>query len=168
MRTTVVTVLLAASLFGIDTASATRLAEVSIDQLTRNASVILEGDVTAVRSEWNADRTRITTAVSIRVGQYHKGNLGRDVIEIRLAGGTVDDITMAVIGQPSFERDERVFLFLKPNFEQRDVPVVGTAAGKMRMTTDASGADILLTPTQTFEKNDVVREIRSVLRPIGQ
>jgi hypothetical protein len=168
MRTVVLTGVLALSLWRVDIASATRRVDISIDQLTRGASVIFEGEVTDVRGEWNADRTRITTTVSIRVDQYHKGNLGRDVVEIRLAGGSVDDITMAVIGQPSFERDERVFLFLKPNFERRDTPVAGDSAGKLRVATDANGADILLGPTQTFEKSDVVREIRSVLRPIGQ
>lgn len=168
MRSTVPAIFLALSLSSFEAAFATRFVDVSVDQLTRNASVIFEGEVTAVRGEWNANRTRIYTTVSIRVDAYHKGDLGREVVDLRCAGGTVGDITMAIVGQPSFEPDERVFVFLRPNFEQRDVPVVGDAAGKLRMVTDATGADILLGPTQTFEKSDVVREIRSVLRPIGQ
>lgn len=168
MRAVVLLALVGFSLVRFDAAFAARYADVSVDQLTRNAAVIFEGEVASVRSEWNADRTRIYTTVTIRVGQFHKGNLARDVVDVRFAGGTVGEITMAIVGQPSFVADERVFLFLKPNFEQRDTPIVGDEIGKLRVTTDANGADILLGPTATFEKDDVVREIRSVLRPIGQ
>jgi hypothetical protein len=168
MRAVYLATALALSLAGVDASRATRYVDVSIDQLTRHASVIFEGEVTDVRSDWNADRTRIYTTVTVRVDQYHKGDLGRGVVDVRLAGGSVGDITMAVMGQPTFARNERVFLFLRPNFDVRDTPIVGDAAGKMRVATDASGADILLGPAATFEKDDVVREIRSVLRPIGQ
>jgi hypothetical protein len=167
MRAFALAVLVGLAVARVDVASATRALPVSIDQLTRNASVILEGEVTAVHGDWNSDRNRIYTTVSIRVDQFHKGALTTQVVDLRYLGGTVDDVTMAVFGQPTFEPNERVFVFLKANFDQRDVPVVGNEAGKFRMATSAQG-DVLLGPTQTYEKSDVVREIRSVLRPIGQ
>jgi hypothetical protein len=167
MRAFVLAVLVGLAVARVDVASASRILPVSIDQLTRNASVILEGEVTAVRGDWNSDRNRIYTTVSIRVDQFHKGALASRVVDVRYLGGTVGDVTMSVSGQPTFEPNERVFVFLKPNFEQRDVPVVGNDAGKFRMATSAQG-DVLLGSTQTIDKSDVVREIRSVLRPIGQ
>ncbi len=168
MRPTLLGVLLGLGLSIADSALATRLVDVSVDQLTRNASVILEGEVTAIRGDWNANRDRIYTTVSIRVDQFHKGALTTNVVELRYLGGMVGEVTMAVTGQPTFETSERVFVFLKPNFEVRDVPVVGSEAGKFRLATNAQGGDVLLSATRTLEKDDVVREIRSVLRPIGQ
>ena len=144
------------------------LPDYSIDQLTRRAAVVLEGEVTFVHSDWSIDRTRIYTSVRVQVTQYHKGNLGRQLVDLRLLGGTVRDITMAVIGQPGFEPGERVFLFLEPNHQTRDVPLVGGEEGKLRVSTSATGGEVLMGPHQTFEKIDAINEIRAVLRPIGQ
>jgi hypothetical protein len=148
-------------------AAAHILPDYSIDQLTRQATVVLEGEVMAVASDWSADHTRIYTNVRIRVAHYHKGNLGQETLTLRLLGGTVGEITLAVVGQPGFERNEKVFLFLQPNFQTRDIPFVGGEEGKLRVVPSAAG-DVLLGPHQTFEKSVALDEIRAVLRPIGQ
>ncbi len=144
------------------------LSDYTIDQLTRRAAVVLEGEVTGVRSAWSQDGTRIYTSVTVLVAQYHKGDLRRPTLELRLLGGAVGDITMAVIGQPGFETGERVFLFLRPNFETREIPFVGGEEGKLRIASSAAGGEVLMGPHETFEKSDVILHIRSVLRSIGQ
>lgn len=149
------------------TASAHILPDLSIDQLTRRAAVIVEGDVTDVTSAWTPSRDRIYTTVTVRVSQVHKGALGGSTLNLRLLGGTVGDVTMSIVGQPGFEPDERVFLFLAPNFERREVPFVGSEEGKLRIAAGATG-DVLLGPHQTFEKSDAVSEIRRVMQAIGQ
>lgn len=153
---------------GVRASRAHVLPDLSVDQLTRRAAVVVEGVVTGVRAEWDAGRTQIFTTVTLRVAQYHKGDLGSQTIDLRLLGGTVDETTMAVIGQPGFEPTERVFLFLQPNFERRNVPFVGGEEGKLRISANAAGAQVLLGPHQTFERDDVVVEIRRIMRPIGQ
>jgi hypothetical protein len=147
---------------------ASRFVDLSLDQMVRRSGTIVEGDVVATRGEWSTDRTRIYTTVTLQVAEVHKGSLPGGTLELRLLGGTVDDVTMAVIGQPRFEAGERVFLFLAPNHDVRDVPFVGGEAGKLRVVADATGAEVLLGAQATLEKSEVTREIRSVLRPIGQ
>ncbi len=149
------------------TASAHILPDLSIDQLTRRAAVIVEGEVTDVRSDWTPDRDRIYTTVTLRVSHVHKGNVPAATMSLRLLGGRVGDITMSIVGQPSFQSDEQVFLFLAPNFDRREIPFVGSEEGKLRVAAGATG-DVLLGPHQTFEKDDAVNEIRRVMQAVGQ
>jgi hypothetical protein len=142
--------------------------ELTIDQMTRRASVIVEGQVTSVHGDWNTDHTKIYTTLRLQVARYHKGSASPGTLDIRFLGGTVGDMALVVIDQPTFSPGERVFLFLSPNFDTSDTPIVGQYEGKLRMTTNAQGQDVLLGSTQTFEKSDVVSSIRAVLRPIGQ
>lgn len=142
--------------------------QATIDQLTRGAGVIVEGQVAAVDAAWNADHTRIYTTVRLDVARFHKGDAGQKTLDIRLLGGTVGDMALVVVGQPTFTPGESVFLFLNPNFEARDVPVVGRSDGIFRVTIDALGREALVSPTGTFTRGDVVTTIRNVMQPIGQ
>jgi hypothetical protein len=144
---------------------AARPGDLSIDQLTRNAGAIVEGQVTAVRSEWTSNHTQIYTSVTLQVSQVLKGSIPGSQMDLRLLGGTVDDITMLIIDQPTFEVNERVFLFLRPNYEVRDVPLVGQSAGKFRVEVDATGADVLHNDGTTISKSDGVRIIRAIPQP---
>ncbi|MBK8098549.1 MAG: hypothetical protein IPK26_15675 [Planctomycetes bacterium] len=102
-----------------------------LDTLIRRSGVILEGTVGAVRSEWNATRTQIHTHVSLRLVNVLKGELPQPTLELRLLGGTVGNITMAVIGQPTFGPGENVLLFLRPDYVQGEFPVVALEHGKL-------------------------------------
>lgn len=146
-------------------ALAARPGDLSIDQLTRNAGAIVEGQVTAVRSDWTSNHTQIYTTVTLQVSQVLKGSISGSHMDLRLLGGTVDDITMMIVDQPAFEVNERVFLFLRPNYEVRDIPLVGQSAGKFRVEVDANGADVLHNDGMTVSKNDGVRIIRAIPQP---
>jgi hypothetical protein len=157
-----------AAMFSASPSSGGVSTPVSLNQLIRSASVIVEGDVVAMRGNWSPDHTRIYTTITLDVSQVHKGTLTGQTLDLRVLGGTVDDMTLAVVEQPHFKTGERVFLFLSPNYQTRDIPFVGGEAGKMSIVPNATGADVLLGVNATFEKSDVTRNIRSILRPIGQ
>jgi hypothetical protein len=144
-----------------------RSQSLTIDQMTRRASIIVEGQVASVTADWNTAHTQIHTTVRLQSVQYYKGT-GPATLDLRLLGGTVGDMTMRVIDQPAFASNERVFLFLSPNFEARDVPIVGQFQGKLRVTTNAQGQEVLVGSTQTFLKSDVESSIRSIMRSSGQ
>ena len=144
-----------------------RSQSLTIDQMTRRASVIVEGQVASVTADWNPAHNQIHTTVHLQSVVYYKGT-GAGTLDVRLLGGTVGDMTMLVVDQPAFTSNEHVFLFLSPNFDARDVPIVGQFQGKLRVTTNAQGQDVLVGQKQTFQKNDVESSIRSIMRSSGQ
>lgn len=117
---------------------ATTVIPMSDDDMVRQASLILEGVVTRVESAWNADKTQIHTSIDIDVQKQIKGTLPDDqtTIHLRVLGGTVDDITMVLVGAPTFEVNEEMLLFLRPNYDVRLLPVVGFNQGKIHIDTD--------------------------------
>jgi len=143
---------------------------VSIEDLARGAGVVVEGRVESAASSWNATHTQIVTAVSVRVSQYVKGS-GPETIRMQLLGGTVGEITMAVLGQAEFTPAEDVFLFLSPTWESGQFPVVQGEHGKFSVRIDArSGRKVLSAPAINLFGDEVVRAVRSVsaARPIGR
>ena len=75
------------------------------------ADAIVTGTVTGVSSQWNQDRTAIYTDVTIAVERADKGSVDRDVV-VRVPGGEVDDIGMAVEDVPVFSVGQQVKLYL--------------------------------------------------------
>ena len=51
----------------------------TVDELARRAEVVVVGKVTAKRSEWNSDKTRIYTRVTIDVDDCLKGTSGKSI-----------------------------------------------------------------------------------------
>jgi len=136
---------------------------VTVDQLTRSALTIVEGEVDAVSSRWDAAHTQIHTTVRIFVHEYHKGGDGREVVEFRFLGGTVFDETLAVIGQPAFEVGEHVLLFLTPQWEAADAPVVEMEHGKLTFREVEPGREALISGAgEHYEKDAVLERIREI------
>jgi hypothetical protein len=146
------------------TAYAHRSQPVDIDTLTRRASIIVEADVADVRAAWTPDGTQIRTKVRLRVRQYLKGGHGEDTLEIEHLGGTIGELTFAVLGQPTFETGERVFLFVAPNVGQGDFPIVAGEHGKFTVETDPrSRAEMLHGPHMSLGKDEVVKSIGQIM-----
>ena len=117
---------------------------ISLDDLTRNALVIVEGKVESVASAWNADRTQIRTTVHIKADAFYKGDEGVGAIDIVLLGGAVGEDGLAIIGQPEFRSGEHVFVFLRADWKGNDVPVVQMDNGKFTVSTKDDGTEILV------------------------
>jgi hypothetical protein len=138
---------------------------VPLDELSRQSLKICEGEVVALESSWDAGRSRIFTAVSVRVSDSYTGaSNDPQTIRLLLLGGTVGDVTLAVLGQPSFEMGERVFLFLSPSWNAGGYPVVAGEHGKFTVSTDPSnGAELLLNEGTTLRKAETLSNLRRLI-----
>ncbi len=113
----------------------------TIDALVRDSALIVHGNVTSARSEWNAAHTHIYTYVTIQTLEELKGGPTGGVVNLRLMGGTVDGIQLAIPEQVGFEIGEETVVFLGPN-PQAFFPVAGLQNGKFTVdsVTDSAGA----------------------------
>lgn len=136
----------------------------SIDALTRYADTVIEGEVENVSAAWNADHTQITTHVRVRVDETLKGGARSAAVEFAYLGGTVGDITLAVLGQASFQAHERVLVFLQPDWRAGEYPVVGGEHGKFSVMTDsATGQVYYANEGTTVLRANALRQVRTTL-----
>ena len=113
----------------------TTMLRLNTEQLTKKSKEIIQGKVVKKQSEWNQDRTRINTMITIKVDRSIKGRLGKEEVVIRQPGGVVGDVGLKVTGFPDFQEDEEVLVFLRKG-EKSFRKVVGLTQGKFRIITD--------------------------------
>ncbi len=114
----------------------------SIPAMTRQAQVVVIGEVVSAAGEWNPARTLIVTRVEVSVGEILKGTVQGRRLSFFQLGGQVGDVASAVGGTPSFGRGERVLLFLS---RRRDgtLGVVSVFQGKFSLERDpATGREM--------------------------
>lgn len=134
----------------------------SIDELTRRASMIVEGSVTAVKCSWNDAGTQIYTHVALDVSAYYKGSGGRQ-LELALLGGIVNDTGMLVVGSPVFREEQSVLLFLSSRPET-GFPIVGMAEGFFVLEKNGNAAEPnLRSQSITKARSAVIFEVSRVL-----
>lgn len=103
------------------------ITKTSVEDLTREADVIVIGDVKEVASRWNMWRTAIYTYSTLLVEKYIKGT-GPETLTIITEGGNVGDLWMWVEDVPDFTKNETVLVFLKQAGDE--FSVVGWIQGK--------------------------------------
>ena len=106
----------------------------TVDGLARRAEVVVVGKVTAKRSEWNSDKTRIYTRVTIDVDDCLKGTSGRS-IEVLVPGGEIGRVGELYTHMPRFTKDEDVIVFAEKDKNGR-YRVTGASGGKYSVKED--------------------------------
>jgi hypothetical protein len=101
--------------------------KMSVEDLTKEADVIVIGDVKQVESRLNLWRTEVHTYSTVSVEKYIKGT-GSETLTIITEGGTVGDSGVWVEDTPIFTKNETVLVFLKK--AGREFSVAGLAQGK--------------------------------------
>jgi len=125
-------------------ARATVLVPASLEELTRDASVIARGQVVAVEGRWTDDRRTIETLVTLEAESYMKGQMGT-IVQFRVPGGTLGRYRNIVIGAPQFSVGQRVVVFLGVNGPQ--VPyILGLNQGVYRVDVDTAGQAFVSPP----------------------
>lgn len=109
--------------------------EMSIEQLTRRADLVVVGAVEQLSSAWNAGRTRISTTVTIRVDESLKGAAPGATITLTVPGGEADGVGELYSHAPRFRPDEQVLVFARRDAGGA-LRVAGGELGKITVARD--------------------------------
>ena len=115
--------------------NATVVRKLSDEEMVSNAQTIVIGTCTSIKSEWNEERTKIFTYITIVPKNILKGSEPPQEIIIKQLGGEVGEIGMHVEGISVFEEGEEAFLFLKQG-RKGFQSIVGFSQGKLSIKTD--------------------------------
>jgi len=121
-------VLLLFILFAATPVVSALMQKISVEDLTKEADVIVIGDIKEVESRWSQGRTPINTYVTLSVENYIKGGEGQETLTIITQGGSKWGFTVWVEDAPDFTKNEKVLVFLKK--AGREFSVAGWAQGK--------------------------------------
>ena len=133
--------------------------KLTLNELTDNSELIVEGKVTNRRSEWNTDQTRIYTHVTIAVDQYLKGANPEQSVMVTHLGGEIGEVGEIYSGAARFVDDEEVLVFLKKDPQGR-LEVSGASQGKFSISRDQT------TGERMVGKNKPLRAFREEIRRI--
>jgi len=112
--------------------------DVQADALAKKAEVVAVGRVTDLKAEWDQNKSRIVTRVTMAVGEYLKGGAGT-VMTITSPGGEVDGVGEWYSHTARFAKDEDVVVFAEKD-KKGNFRVSGGQEGKISIKKDqASG-----------------------------
>ena len=121
------------------TCRATTVIPMSVEQLTRAASDVVEGSALRSWTAWNPQHTILYTFTEFAVAQRLKGNAPQTVV-VKQMGGHADGVIQRVAGLRYFQDGESALLFLRPSAARDGSHViVGMMQGNFRVWTAASG-----------------------------
>lgn len=123
--------------------------ELLADELVSRSSIVAVGKVTALKSAWSADRTRIVTNVTVAVDQYLKGE-GTSTVMITVPGGEVDGIGELYSHTARFSNDEEVVIFAERD-RQGQLRVVGGDQGKATVRKDETTGRRFVSESESLE-----------------
>jgi len=106
------------------------VAKKDLAQLGQEANSVITGKVIAIESRLDKDDGLINTYVTVRVREHLKGKPTASEVIIRVPGGEVGDMGLAVSDAPWFEAGEDVMVFLTPELKGA-YSVVGWYQGKL-------------------------------------
>ena len=120
-------------------AFATTVIPISIEEMSRRASMIVEARAMNSWSEWNADHSMIFTFTRFEVSRSLKGTATQEVV-VRQMGGQVGHTVQRVSGLHSWLPGDESMLFLRPSEAGGGVmSVVGLMQGDFRISRSSRG-----------------------------
>lgn len=123
--------------------SASQFVDMAFDDVAREASLIVRGQVVDTWSAWNSSHDVIFTYATVRVSRYFGEVAGPDTVMVREVGGTVDGYTQEAIGFPAIRRGENVVLFLSQWEDSSDYRIHAYNQGKY-LVRERGGVEVLV------------------------
>jgi hypothetical protein len=123
--------------------SASQFIEMPFDQVARESTFIVRGQVMNTWSAWDDSHEVIFTYATVRVTRYFGESTGPDTLVVREVGGTVDGYTMDAIGFPAIRRGEQVVLFLSEWENSTDFRIHAFNQGKF-LVRNRAGVEVLV------------------------
>ena len=119
--------------------SASQFVNMPFDQVARESSLIVRGNVVDTWSAWDDAHEVIFTYATVRVNRYFGEATGPDTLLVREVGGTVDGYTQEAIGFPAIRRGENVVLMLSKWENSNDYRIHAFNQGKFLVRSRAGG-----------------------------
>ena len=132
--------------------------KISVEDLTKEADVIVIGDIKEVESRSNFWRTEVHTYSTVSVEKYIK-DTGSETLTIITDGGTVGDSGVWVENTPVFTKNEKVLVFLKK--AGREFSVAGWAQGKYIVENE----EVLDRSGEKVSLKDFLRRVEDAMPP---
>ena len=132
-----------------------------LQKLTASSDLIIVGKVVNQNSQWNKNKTRIFTQVSVNAEEYLKGKSEEKQIVITKPGGEVGDVGELYSHVPEFVKDEEVLLFLKKDGENKLVVNKGTQ-GKYTISSNNDSGIKMIGESKSLENYKI--RIKSFIR----
>lgn len=134
-------------------ASATTLAELSVEQMTDAADLVVRGTVADVRTELD-EHGHVVTLADVEVSGGLKGSAAAgDYLTVEVPGGVLDGVVAEVLAVPRFDEGEDVLLFLANKRDGAAWGCVGLFQGKYTVKPDPlTGAPIVVRFTVPYAR----------------
>jgi hypothetical protein len=129
---------------GVQITWASVIPKLTFEQILHTADMVFTGTVVRVESKWTPTRSgpAIITLVIYRVERVFKGTPDSETT-LEFLGGTVGDVTLEVIGVPTFVKGQHDVICAFAG-GLRVSPLAGFNQGRFRVTRDgASGQEIV-------------------------
>ncbi|MEW5740793.1 MAG: hypothetical protein AB1938_17830 [Myxococcota bacterium] len=125
--------LVASALFGSAALATVVIAE-SIEDMTRQAPLVVRATAQQSMTAWDSGETKIWTWTELTVTETLKGQAPRTLL-VKQPGGVVGGLGQHVSGVARFRPGEDCLLFLEPATDEKGVFIVrGLSAGKVSFT----------------------------------
>jgi hypothetical protein len=132
--------------------------KISVEDLTKEADVIVIGDIKEVENRWNFWRTEVHTYSAVSVEKYIKGT-GSETLTIITEGGTAGDLVVWVEDTPVFTKNEKVLVFLKK--AGHEYSVAGWVQGKYIVENE----EVLDRSGEKVSLKDFLRRVEDAIPP---
>ena len=131
-----------------------------IKSLSEGADVIVIGKVVQQKSNWNENRTRIYTNVTIEVEEFLKGTNTGEIV-VTHPGGEVGEVGELYTHMPKFRNDEEVLVFLEEDTRSNAYRVLNGENGKMTLLKDKTTGEKVTPFNQKIStfKNEIKKYI---------
>jgi len=117
--------------------------KIDLQDLSKDADLIITGKVSQQTSSWNEDKTRIYTIATIQVEDYIKGAVAGNSVSVKYLGGEVGDVGETYSHIPTFVNNEEVLIFLKKNENKSDYSVLYGEEGKISLVNDSQTGELV-------------------------
>jgi hypothetical protein len=155
-------ILLVILLFGFTTSSTFAQDHLrAVDDLISDSDMVVVGQVSSIRSEWNDDRSYIFSHVTVAVEEFIKGERPERTITLRQLGGEVGDVGEIYSHTARFLPDEDVLVFLKRD-PRGELQVSGGEHGKFQITTDRETGQRMVEGRVPLD--NLTRDLRTILK----
>ena len=108
-------------------AAATVVVQLTLEEMTRKAPVVVRGTVVQVQPRWSDVGGHIESWVELQVTDRVKGTVPATLV-VRVPGGTIGELTMSVAGAPKFIPGQDTLLFLEPAVDAKGAFVLPAMA----------------------------------------